>query len=405
MLLRALLLLLAWYTAAPVVDAPATAQALPSEPFTFGGGRVVIGGDVAASLAPDDLGFFNYGDYEHSTLRQIRVGVTGSVRANSRLSVLGEIRIDNFTEVTPFAWYARVTPWPERRFDIQIGRVPPTFGTFARHAYGNENPLIGYPMAYQYLTSLRTDSVPANADELLFMRGRGWLSNFGVGNLAPARGLPLVTAFSWDTGVQVTTGWRALNVTGSVTNGSAANPRVKDDNGGKQLAARVSVRPTFGLVLGASWSRGQFAHRDLIDLTSPPSDRNFMQSALGADLEYSRDHWLVRADAVLAEFLIPALAAPFITDPLRALAISVEGKYAIGPGLYLAARADHLTFSDIRGSIAAAEWEAPVTRVEAGGGYYVQRNVVARVTVQVNRREGGRVRESMLPAIQLLYWF
>lgn len=405
MLLRALLLLLAWYTAAPVVDAPATAQALPSEPFTFGGGRVVIGGDVAASLAPDDLGFFNYGDYEHSTLRQIRVGVTGSVRANSRLSVLGEIRIDNFTEVTPFAWYARVTPWPERRFDIQIGRVPPTFGTFARHAYGNENPLIGYPMAYQYLTSLRTDSVPANADELLFMRGRGWLSNFGVGNLAPARGLPLVTAFSWDTGVQVTTGWRALNVTGSVTNGSAANPRVKDDNGGKQLAARVSVRPTFGLVLGASWSRGQFAHRDLIDLTSPPSDRNFMQSALGADLEYSRDHWLVRADAVVAEFLIPALAAPFITDPLRALAISVEGKYAIGPGLYLAARADHLTFSDIRGSIAAAEWEAPVTRVEAGGGYYVQRNVVARVTVQVNRREGGRVRESMLPAIQLLYWF
>jgi hypothetical protein len=405
MLFRALLLLLAWYTVAPVVDAPATAQALPSEPVTFGGGRVVIGGDVAASLAPDDLGFFNYGDYEHSTLRQIRVGVTGSVRANSRLSILGEVRIDNFQDVTPFAWYARVTPWPERRFDIQIGRVPPTFGTFARHAYGNENPLIGYPLAYQYLTSLRTDSVPANADELLFMRGRGWLSNFSVGNLAPARGLPLVTAFSWDTGVQVTTGWRAVNVTGSVTNGSAANPRVIDDNGGKQLAARVSVSPTIGLVLGGSWSRGQFAHRTLIDLTSPPSGRNFMQSAFGADLEYSRDHWLVRADAVLAEFLIPALAAPFITDPLRALAISLEGKYVIGPGLYLAARAEHLAFSRIRGSITATEWEAPVTRVEAGGGYYVQRNVVARVTVQVNRREGGRVRESTLPAIQLLYWF
>jgi hypothetical protein len=405
MLLRAVLLLLAWYTAAPVVDAPATAQVLPSEPVTFGGGRVVIGGDVAASLAPDDLGFFTYGDYEHSTLRQVRVGITGSVRANSRLSLLGEVRIDNFTTVTPFALYARVTPWPERRFDIQIGRVPPTFGTFARHAYGNENPLIGYPLAYQYLTSLRTDSVPANADELLFMRGRGWLSNFGVGNLAPARGLPLVTAFSWDTGVQVTTGWRGLDVTASVTNGSASNPRVRDDNGGKQLAARVAVRPTIGLIVGGSWSRGQFAQRSLIDLTSPPAGRRFMQSAFGADLEYSRDHWLVRADAVFGEFLIPALAPPFITDPLRAFAVSLEGRYVIGPGLYVAARGEHLGFSHIRGSGGLAEWDAPVTRVEAGGGYYLQRNLVARVTVQVNRRDGGRVRESTLPAIQLLYWF
>jgi hypothetical protein len=237
------------------------------------------------------------------------------------------------------------------------------------------------------------------------MRGRGWLSNFGVGNLAPAAGLPLATAFSWDTGVQVTTGWRAVDVTASVTNGSAANPLVRDDNRGKQLAARVAVRPTVGLVVGTSWSRGQFGQQFLIDLTSPPDSRKFMQNAYGADLEYSRDHWLLRADAVLGEFLIPALQAPFITEPLRALAVSLEGRYVIGPGLYVAARAEHLAFSHIRGSSGAAEWEAPVTRVEAGGGYYLQRNVVARVTVQVNRREGGRVRESTLPAIQLLYWF
>jgi hypothetical protein len=405
MLVRAAFLLLACCTVAPILEVPAAAQTLPSEPITFGGGRVVIGGDVAASLAPDDLGFFNYGDYEHSTLRQVRVGVTGSVRANSRLSVLGEVRIDNFQEVTPFALYARVTPWPERRFDVQIGRVPPTFGTFARQAYGNENPLIGYPLAYQYLTSLRTDSAPANADELLFMRGRGWLSNFSVGNTAEDRGLPLVTAFSWDTGVQVTTGWRAVDVTASVTNGSAANPRVRDDNSGKQLAARVAVRPTVGLILGGSWSRGQFGQQFLIDLTSAPDDRSFMQSAFGVDLEYSRDHWLVRADAVLSEFLIPPLRSPLITEPLRALAVSVEGRYVVGPGLYVAARAEHLGFSDIQGSFGRAEWDAPVTRVEAGGGYYLQRNLVARLTVQVNRRDGGRVRESTLPAIQLLYWF
>src|SRR2546426_251072 len=112
----------------------AGAQSLPSEPISFGDGRVVVGGDVAVSV-------------------------------------------------------------------------------------GRDNPLIGYPLAYQYLTSLRPDALPANADELLRMRARGWLSNFSIGNRTPDRGLPLISALRWDTGVQVTTGWRGLSLTGAVTNG------------------------------------------------------------------------------------------------------------------------------------------------------------------------------------------
>jgi len=399
--LRAAFLLLAWSS----LSSAAAGQGLPSEPLTFGGGRVVIGGDAAASMAPADTGFFNYGDYEHSTLRQVRIGFSGSVRANDRLSVLGELRVDNFQSVTPFALYARVRPFPRRRLDIQIGRIPPTFGSFTRHAYGNDNPLIGYPLAYQYLTSLRADSVPANADELLFMRGRGWLSNFSVGNLAPDRGLPLVTAFSWDTGVQVTTGWRALDVTAAVTNGSLSSPRVRDDNGGKQVVGRVTLQPVVGLILGASAARGQFARQSLVDALPASSDRRFIQRAFGADLEYSRDHWMVRADTVLSEWRIPAIAAPIIDRPLQAGAISAEGRYAFWPGMYAAARVERLTFNRIAGSTQTAEWDAPVTRVEIGGGYYLQRNVVARVSVQVNRRPGGRVHNLTLPAVQLLYWF
>jgi len=399
--LRAAFLLLAWSS----LSSAAAGQGLPSEPLTFGGGRVVIGGDAAASMAPADTGFFNYGDYEHSTLRQVRIGFSGSVRANDRLSVLGELRVDNFQSVTPFALYARVRPFPRRRLDIQIGRIPPTFGSFTRHAYGNDNPLIGYPLAYQYLTSLRADSVPANADELLFMRGRGWLSNFSVGNLAPDRGLPLVTAFSWDTGVQVTTGWRALDVTAAVTNGSLSSPRVRDDNGGKQVVGRATLQPVVGLILGASAARGQFARQSLVDALPASSDRRFIQRAFGADLEYSRDHWMVRADTVLSEWRIPAIAAPIIDRPLQAGAISAEGRYAFWPGMYAAARVERLTFNRIAGSTQTAEWDAPVTRVEIGGGYYLQRNVVARVSVQVNRRPGGRVHNLTLPAVQLLYWF
>jgi hypothetical protein len=399
-------LLASYGIAACALVSTAFAQSLPSEPFTFGGGRIVIGGEAAASIAPTDAGFFNFSDYEHSTLRELRLAMTASVRATDYLSILGELRTENFGHVTPFALYARVRPWRNKRLDVQIGRIPPTFGAFTRYAYGHQNPLIGYPLAYQYLTSLRPDAMPAHADELLRMRGRGWLSNFGIGNLAPDRGLPLVTAFSWDTGVQVSTGWRALDVTAALTNGSVSNPRVDDDNDGKQIATRVSVQPMVGLRLGTSYARGQFGSRPLVDDVVPADEgRRFIQHAYGADVEYSRDHWMARADAVMSEWSMPAVQWPWLPTPLRALAVRIEGRYSFLPGMYAAARAEHLGFNRIAGSTVVSEWDAPVTRVEVGGGYYIRRNVIARVSVQVNRRDGGRVRSATLPAAQLLYWF
>lgn len=398
--MRTAVLLLVWCC----VASHAAAQTLPSEPFSLAGGRVVIGGDVAASIAPEDTGFFNFSDYEHSTLRELRVGVTTAVRLGDRLSVLGELRTENFEGVRPFALYARLRPWRGRRFDVQVGRIPPTFGAFTRKVYGHDNPLIGYPLAYQYLTSLRPDSIPANVDELLRMRGRGWLSNFSIGNLAPARGLPLVTAFSWDTGVQVVTGYRGLEVAAAVTTGSPSNPRVDEDNDGKQIAARATLRPAVGMVLGASFARGQFASRRATASLPSGGDR-FVQRAYGADVEYSRDHWIVRGEAVVSEWDIPPIRQPFIAGPLKAAAIGLEGRYTLFPGVYAAVRAEHLAFSRVRGSTRTLPWDAPVSRIEVGGGYYLQRNLVARVSLQMNRRDGGRVPSNNLGALQLLYWF
>jgi hypothetical protein len=381
------------------------AQTLPSTPIDIGSGRVVLGGDVSATVAPDDPGFFNYSDYEHSVLREVRVGLTARVRATGRVSVLGELRTDNFRRVTPFALYARIHPFPGRRLDLQIGRIPPTFGEFARRAYGNDNPLIGYPLAYQYLTSLRPDALPASTDELLRMRGRGWLTSFSIGNTAPARGVPLVTAFSWDTGAQITTGWRAITVTGAITNGSLSNPRVNDDNGGKQVATRVVARPATGLVVGASYARGQFLGHRVLDVLMDPDASSFVQRAYGTDIEYSRDHWILRGSAVLSEWDLPIPRERPAPLTLRALAVSAEGRYMIFPGVYAAARAEQLSFNRVAGTTRTVSWDAPVSRIEVGGGYYLQRNVVAKLSLQRNVRDGGRVLSDSLTAAQLHFWF
>ena len=396
------------------VSLPAAGQTLPYEPVVFGGGRVTIGGDVSATFScaaadtdrcSDDSGFFNYTDYEHSALRMLRVGVTAAVKAGKHLSVLGELRSENAGAPQPYALYVRLRPWTSRAFDVQVGRVPPTFGAFARRTYPADNVVIGYPLAYQYLTSLRPDALPADADELLRMRGRGWLSNFSVGNTAPDRGLALVSAFRWDTGVQVHAANDFIDGTAAVTTGTLGNPLIGDDNAGKQVVGRLALRPATGLVVGLSAARGPFLTRGASERAGAAGGAGrFTQTGWGADLEYSRDYYLVRFETIVSDWRLPVIKPPAIDLPLRAVSTLVEGRYKIRPGLYAAARLDHLGFSTITGSTSRAQWEAPVTRVEVGGGFSLQRNLLLKVTYQHHTRAGGRVTRASLGAAQLVFW-
>jgi len=384
---------------------PARAQALPSEPIAFADGRVTIGGDVSVSAGSEDTGFFNYTDYEHSALRLFHADLTTSIGMGGHFSLLGELSTENGDHPEAYALYLRIRPWIDRPFDIQAGRVPPTFGAFGRHVYSTDNPLIGYPLAYQYLTSLRADALPLNADELLSMRGRGWLSQFSLGNREPAAGLPLATAFRWDTGVQVHAAGAIVDATAAVTAGTVSNPLFKDDNSGRQIAGRVSVHPIAGLLLGASAARGPFVSSTAArGAVGDGHDGEFTQTALGGDVEYSHAYYLVRAEAVFSEWKVPAVGAPVINTPLRALGTYVEGRYKILPGLYVAGRVDHLGFNDVTGSLGPQTWDAPVTRIEIGAGYSIQRNLLLKVSCQRNTRDGGRVTRSTLGAVQLQFW-
>ncbi|MGE5242812.1 MAG: hypothetical protein ACM3SQ_01110 [Betaproteobacteria bacterium] len=388
--------------------APGAAQTLPSEPIVLGDGHLTIGGGVSASFAPVDPGYFNDTDYDHSSLRLLRMEVTAALAAGRHVTVLGDLRSENLDAPQPYALYLRVRPWASRAFDIQVGRVPPTFGAFARRTYASDNLLIGYPLAYQYLTSLRPDALPANADELLKMRGRGWLASYSLGASGGDHGVPLVSAFRWDTGVQLHAEGAIFDATGSVTAGTPANPLFREDNSGKQLAGRVAYHPFAGLIVGASAARGAFAAdtaaRQALGPGASGGDAS-VQTAWGADVEYSRDYYLVRAEMILSRWTMPRVRQPFIDSPLSALSTSLEGRYRIVPGLYAAARFDHLGFSEITGTAGRATWDAPVTRVEVGGGYSLQRNLVLKISYQYNRRDGGRVRSEHLGATQLVFWF
>jgi hypothetical protein len=292
----------------------------------------------------------------------------------------------------------------ERRLDVQAGRIPPVFGAFGRGSYGMANLLIGTPLAYQYLTSLRPDALPATGDDLVRMRGRGWLSNFPLGSTDADRGLPMINTVHADTGVQVHGVNGILEWTGAITTGSLSNPRVRDDNDARQVAGRAVARPTASLAIATSLARGAYVSRTVEDSLTISAEEG-LQQAWGVDAEYSAGRILVRGEVIHSNWRLPNALSESGERDLSARSTMVEGRVRVFPGMQFAGRAERLDFSTITIGPTATEWEAPVRRVELGGSYSIIRNVVVKASWQRNVRDGGRVRQDNLVGTQVVYWF
>lgn len=397
------------FVLALLMSARADAQAVPDGPLSFAGGRVVVGGEVtatASTTSAGDEGWFNYSSYEHSTLRNLRIALSGELRVTRRVAFVGEVRTDHFSVVTPYAAFVRLRPWQQREIDVHVGRVPPTFGAFTRRPYSADNLVVGLPLAYQYLTSLRTDALPRHADDLAAMRGRGWEVSYPVGRTGGAAGLPMVNALRWDTGVQVRARHGAITWLSSITTGTLSNPRVGDDNRRPQLAARVTVAAGPAIVLGGSVARGPYLSRSLAGvLPVAATPERYTQNAIGADIEVSHGRWLFRAEGLRSSWGIPTLSEPRLPSSVSAWAAFAEGRVRLAPGLDVAARLERLTFSDILASRGTVSWDADVDRAEVALGWTPRRRLTFKAAWQVNMRDGGFVRTSRIGALQCIAWF
>ena len=366
--------------------------------------QLLAGGELSGTLAHEDRGYFNATDYRRGALRLFRASLDVELRAGERVALLAEARSDDLEAARLYGLYLRLRPIAGRNIDLQAGRIPPVFGAYPRQRYGRDNPLIGEPLGYQYLTTIRPDAAPASADELLSQKGSGWLTHYSRGSSLYDGGLPLVNTLRWDTGVELRLGAEPLSWAAAVTRGTLGNPLFHDDNRGKQLSTRLAWRPRMGLVVGGSLARGEYLSRELTRQLARREPAR--QRALGIDVEYSRGAWLLRIEAVWSSWDAPTLTAQASDGPLAAFAAFAEARYRVRPGLTVAARVDRLSFGTIVGASGREAWDAPVTRGELGAAYALDRHLRLKAALQHDRRDGGVLRRAdTFLAGQLLLWF
>jgi hypothetical protein len=368
--------------------------------------RVAMSADVTVTVGPEDRYYFNYTDYEQNALRLFVVSLGASFAATSWLEAVGEVRVEN-DHVRVSALFARLRPWKARPLTVSAGRIPPVFGAFSLTRYGSSNPLISRPLAYQYLTTLRPDLVPASTDALLAVRGRGWLVRYpGVDRSLADAGVPLSSTNHWDSGVVAHAEWPRVELSGGVTVGSLSDPQVGDNNDGKQIVARALWRPTAAWTVGASVADGAFLDTEAARGAGAEEDR-LPQRALGLDASFDRGHVRVRGEIITASWRMPRVSSPPIARPLDVLASTVEVQYRLTPRLDAAVRSDWMGFSSIVGSLYGGQptpWDANVSRLEIGAGIRLARRWRLKAVYQHNWRFGATRTSEGYAAAQVSGW-
>ncbi len=358
--------------------------------------RLALGGEMSLALAPRDDGFFNETAYGYTQLRGARLDLLASLRLSRGFQVVADLRSQNLDAPRAYALYLRFRPFASRELQLQAGRIPPVFGSFPRRRYGQDNPLVSWPLVWQYLTSLRPDALPRSADSLLAQRGSGWSPQYaGYGDGA---GVPVASAARWDTGIEAHYAEGPLALAVAVTQGTLSDPRFEDRNRGKQVSARAEWSAAPGLEFGVSAAQGEF-----LDASLPLPAGRFEQRAFGVDAEFARGRFVGRAEAIYSEWDLPRYGG--IDRPLGARGFYVEGRWRFAPGWHVAGRLVQLDCGDVAGSGGLTSWEAPVRRLEAGIGWVPRHHVLLKLAYQRNHRDAGHAGAQDFLAGQLLLWF
>lgn len=347
---------------------PAAAQEAPPpsdaevffEPWSFDWGT-----DTTLSATNSQGRETNFNNFGETPFDALVVRLYGKLAWEDRAELV--VDLSSHDAKSPRVYGLWLTLRPASWIGIRAGMLPLTVGGWQERAHPDLHPLVGQPLFAQRLVSLRTDSIPADVDDLLSQRGQSRDTTYATGEAGTGSVLALAYETCWDTGVQLfgdagPFGWKV-----ALMQGAPGAPVTRETNGAKALEARFTWKLGDAGKLGASWGSGAYLKRE-VEPFLPAGTRldDVRQELLGVDGRYAFGPVDLAVEWIRSDYDTPNVA-----ETLRADAWSAELAWNILPEFSVAARASAIAFSDVTaGNGERLSWDADIDRVEAGAAWW-----------------------------------
>lgn len=267
---------------------------------------------------------------------------------------------------------------------IDFGKILNPVGSFSRRQNPQFNPLYGNPLIYDYRTNLRSDSYPANAAELVALKGNAnrnitHIRNFVVDTVASPSGvdgMPLINP-DYPTGLVFYDQKNNVDYYLGITNNSLSSDADIAGSNYKNILVKIGYTGARNNKISFSYSSGSY-----LDSRAPMpngfSPGDYLQTLYGVDYQYTHDRWKVHSELVWNTF-----ESPRIFNDLETFGYYLEGQYFWEHNTYTALRVGGLAFNDVLplGGVATS-WDDDVSRVEFGLGHYINEDILGKLFIQ-----------------------
>ena len=250
---------------------------------------------------------------------------------------------------------------------LQTGVLGTFIGNVTPRRSSKYNPMIHLPIMYDYNTVLE-GSAAFTGEEIYQLRGTG-------------NGMPIFYLAVYRPGAEVfKTFFDLVDLQAGIFNSAPSNPYLMGQSGRFNYSFRAGIRPVMGMNIGISFNRGPYLGRYTVYRI--PDDKAY-QTLWDIDFSFERGHLAFFSEAVYNRWSHPRLQ-----DDLGVTGYYLELKYKFHPHFFIAGRAGQLFFDEIKlADTVTAKWDDNVTRFEASLGYYVVRETLAKIVVQMNRTD------------------
>ena len=282
---------------------------------------------------------------------------------------------------------------------FKAGRLSSAFGSFPLRYDDAENPLLDQPLSYITGTALRGDQLFCGTANLRQQRYGSVTAGCG-GVPDPDGTLTPVTLYGLP-GIQAEVSGRRVDARVQFTNGSPAHPR-DWQAAGHYLQWTVGAGYTIrqGFRVGVSGFSGPYLDSALTPfLPAGSTIRDFPARAVGLDGQWARGRWSVSAEWQRFQF-----ASPNFVTPPRITSSYAEAKSVITPRFFLAGRVGRFSTGKVVDSngISAPEFASALTSLEVGGGMWLNRRQLLKVSYGWLKIEGQTGTQSNVLGVQFV---